>query len=169
MASLRGKLAPFADAFPGARYLVFGWGQRDYYMAREPTIGDLLGAALPSPAVTLVVPLRQTPTNAYASDRVFSVEVSEHGANVLSSFIWRFLAVGAEGRPVRIEPGPYPESAFYVSNGTYSLGYTCNTWTAKGLKAAGLPIHASDVVLADQLASQLRVIGRLDHPGSRAD
>ena len=50
--SLRGRLAHFADAFPGARFLVFGWGQRDYYMAREPTIGDLLGAALPSPAVS---------------------------------------------------------------------------------------------------------------------
>ena len=121
--SLRGRLAHFADAFPGARFLVFGWGQRDYYMAREPTIGDLLGATLPSPAVTLVVPLRQTPTNAYGAQHVFSVEVSEQGANVLSSFIWRFLAAGAEGRPVRIAPGPDPQSAFYASSGTYSPGY----------------------------------------------
>ena len=100
---------------------------------------------------------------------MFSVEVSEQGANVLSSFIWRFLAAGAEGRPVRIAPGPDPQSAFYASRGTYSPGYTCNTWTATALKAAQLPIHASDVVFADQLTSQLRAIARLGHAGPRAD
>jgi hypothetical protein len=57
---------------------------------------------------------------------------------------------GGRGRrraAVRIAPGPYPESAFYASSGTYSLDYTCNTWTATALKAAGLPIQASGVVL----------------------
>ena len=78
VASLRDRLTVFADAFPGARYLVFGWGRRDYYMAREPTMGDLLGAALPGPAVMLVVPLRQAPTNAYGAGHVFSMEVSDH-------------------------------------------------------------------------------------------
>ncbi len=53
--------------------------------------------------------------NAYGSGHVFSLEVSEHGANVLSGFIWRFLAVGADGRAVRIASGPYPESGFYAS------------------------------------------------------
>jgi len=130
--SLRGRLTVFADAFPGVRYLVFGWGQRDYYMAREPAIGDLFGAALPSSAGMLVVPLWQAPANAYGAEHVFDVEVSDQGAGVLSSFIWRFFAMGADGRPVRIAPGPYPRSAFYSSNGTYSLGYTCNTWTAPG-------------------------------------
>ena len=162
--SLRGSLPLFAEAFPDARYLVFGWGQRDYYIAREPTIGDLLGAALPGPAVMLVVPLRQAPTNAYGSGRALSVKISEQGANALSGFIWRFLAVGADGRAVRIAPGPYPESVFYASSGTYSLDYTCNTWTATALKDAGLPIQASGVVFADQVTSQLRAIARLEHP-----
>ena len=31
--SLRGRLTVFADAFRGVRHLVFGWGQRDYYIA----------------------------------------------------------------------------------------------------------------------------------------
>ena len=160
--SLRGSLALFADALPGVRYLVFGWGQRDYYMAREPAIGDLFGAALPSSAVMLVVPLWQAPANAYGADHVFNVVVSDQGASTLSGFIWRFVAMGADGRPVRVAPGPYPQSAFYASNGTYSLGYTCNTWTATALKAAGVPIHASDVVLPGQLTTQLQTMGRLD-------
>ena len=160
--SLRGSLTLFADAFPGARYLVFGWGQRDYYMARKPTIGDLLGAALPSSAVMLVVPLWRAPANVYGADHVFNVVVSDEGASALSGFIWRFLAKGADGRPVRVASGPYPQSAFYASRGTYSLGYTCNTWAATALRAAGVPIHASDVVLADQLTIQLRTMGCLD-------
>ena len=128
----------------------------------------MFGAALPSSAVMLVVLLWQAPANAYGAEHVFNVEVSDQGAGVLSSFIWRFFAMGADGRAVRIAPGPYPRSAFYSSNGTCSLGYTCTTWTATALKAAGVPIHASDVVLADQLTSQLRTMGRLDETGPGA-
>jgi uncharacterized protein (TIGR02117 family) len=156
--SLRGRLTVLADAFPGMGYLVFGWGQRNYYMAREPTIGDLLGAALPSSAVMLIVPLRQAPPRAYGADHVFNVVVSDQGASALSGFLWSFLVTDANGHPLRVAPGPYPQSAFYASSGTYSLGYTCNTWTATALRAAGVPIRASAVVLADQLTSQLRTL-----------
>src|SRR5438477_3154204 len=40
-------------AFPSAGYLVFGWGARDYYMARNPDIGDILRAVASGPAVML--------------------------------------------------------------------------------------------------------------------
>ena len=40
--------------FPSAGYLVFGWGARDYYMARNPGIGDILRAVASGPAVMLV-------------------------------------------------------------------------------------------------------------------
>jgi hypothetical protein len=116
----------------------------------------------------LVVPLWQAPATAYGADHVFSLEISDQGAGALSSFIWRSFATGANDRPVRIAPGPFPQSAFYSSNATYSLGYTCNTWTATALKAAGVPIHASDVVLADQLTHQLRTMRRLGETSAPA-
>ena len=33
--------------FPGAQYLSFGWGERNYYMARAPTAGDAMSALFP--------------------------------------------------------------------------------------------------------------------------
>src|SRR5215469_10911006 len=38
--ALEGKLAGLAPRISGARYVVFGWGARDYYMARNPDHGD---------------------------------------------------------------------------------------------------------------------------------
>jgi hypothetical protein len=54
-------LAALKAAFPTARHLVFGWGARDYYMAQNPSITDLLRAAAPGPAVMLVIPLQASP------------------------------------------------------------------------------------------------------------
>jgi hypothetical protein len=36
----------------------------------------------------------------------------------------------------------------------------CNSWTARGLAAAGLPIDAGSVYLADELMSQVREIAK---------
>jgi Protein of unknown function (DUF2459) len=44
--ALSGPLSALKPEFPGARYLVFGWGARDYYMAQNPGIGDLLRAVV---------------------------------------------------------------------------------------------------------------------------
>jgi hypothetical protein len=46
VAEISGPLAALKPAFPTARYLVFGWGAHDYYMARNPGIGDLLRGGL---------------------------------------------------------------------------------------------------------------------------
>ncbi|MGC2462598.1 MAG: DUF2459 domain-containing protein, partial [Steroidobacteraceae bacterium] len=156
--SLRGALVSFADDFASARFLVFGWGQRDYYMAEHPTSGDLIGAALPGPAVMLVTPLQEAPARAHGTDHAIATRVSEQGADTLSSFVWGFLATGANNRPVRIAAGPYPQSAFYASSGTYSLNRTCNTWTAAALRAAGLPMRTTNVIFAEQVIGQLRSI-----------
>jgi Protein of unknown function (DUF2459) len=59
--AIGGPLAALKAEFPGARYLVFGWGARDYYMARNPGLGDILRALTPGPAVMLVIPLQMPP------------------------------------------------------------------------------------------------------------
>jgi len=63
----------------------------------------------------------------------------------------------------RIGTGPYPQSVFYTSTGTYNLGHTCNTWTAEALRVAGLPVNAAGVVFAGQVLDQLPRILEADH------
>lgn len=155
-AAMSGPLAALRSATPEARYFVFGWGERDYYMAPNPGLGDLLGAGFPGPSVLLVIPVPETPEAYFAGEaRVFALPVSAEGLARLSQFLAGDVALDAQQRPRPLGPGPYPASRFYASTGTYSLGNTCNTWTAEALHVAGLPVSASGVVFASGVTEQL--------------
>ena len=148
-------LAALKTEFPSAGYLVFGWGARDYYMARDPGMGDILRALTPGPAVMLVIPLSVTPQTAFGVSNTFPVYVSRDGIERLYELLWNYLVADKEGAPRRIGTGPYPESVFYASAGAYNLSHTCNTWTAEALRVAGLPVSATGVVFAAQILDQL--------------
>ena len=50
---------PESADFPGASFLEFGWGDRAFYQAKEPTLGETLTAALtPTPAVIHIAGLQ---------------------------------------------------------------------------------------------------------------
>jgi uncharacterized protein (TIGR02117 family) len=156
--AITGSLAVLKTVFPNARYLVFGWGARDYYMSQNPGIGDLLQAVSSGPAVMLVIPLEISPEAFFGASNVFAVPAPREGIQRLAQFLWDYLAVDNDGQPRRISTGPYPQSVFFASTGTYSLGHTCNTWTAEALRAAGLPVSAAGVVFAGQVLDQLSSI-----------
>jgi uncharacterized protein (TIGR02117 family) len=154
-AEISGPLAALKPDFPVAGYLVFGWGAHDYYMARNPGIEELLRAAAPGPAVMLVIPLPIAPEAFFGAANTFVIPVSQDGVQRLSQFLGSYLAVDKEGFFRRISPGPYPQSAFYASTGTYNLGHTCNTWTAEGLRVAGLSVSTAGVIFASRVLNQL--------------
>jgi uncharacterized protein (TIGR02117 family) len=153
--ALGGSLRALKRDFPSARYLIFGWGARDYYMAQDFGLGDLLRAAVPGPAVMLVIPLEISPEAFFGASNVFLLHAPPNGTQRLSQFLWEYLVIEENGTPVRIGTGPYPQSVFYASTGTYNLGHTCNTWTAEALRAAGLPVNAAGVVFTGQVLDQL--------------
>jgi hypothetical protein len=69
-----------------------------------------------------------------------------------------YLVNEQKGILERVGTGPYPQSVFYASAGTYNLSHTCNTWTAEALRVAGLPVNAAGVVFAGQVLGQLPAI-----------
>lgn len=141
---------------PQTKYLVFGWGQRAYYMARDPSILDLLRALVPGPAVMLLIPLGRPPSEYFSTDSsVFAIPVSSAGLQRLSEFLWKYLKKDSHHIPQPLEGGPYPGSRFYAANGTYSLTDTCNTWTAEALHVSGLTVRAAGVITAGQLVEQV--------------
>jgi uncharacterized protein (TIGR02117 family) len=153
-----GPLAALKPEFPNARYLVFGWGARDYYMSQNSAIGDLLRAAAPGPAVMLVIPLQISPEAFFGASNVFVLPASLEGIQRLSEFLRDYLVNEQQGILDRVGTGPYPQSVFYASAGTYNLSHTCNTWTAEALRVAGLPVNAASVFFADQVLDQLPAI-----------
>ena len=157
--------------FPGAQYLSFGWGERNYYMARAPTVGDAMSALFPGPAVLLVTPLYRPPRESRADAQVFELRLSTAGLDRLLNYLWAAFEKSADGTTRRLAAGPGPGSIFYAATGTYSSSYTCNTWIAEGLRVAGVAVTPSGVVFAGQLTDQLRSLDAwshaLDWPGHR--
>ncbi len=150
------RLAALEREFPDARYFMFGWGERGYYMAPNPGFVDLLRALVPGPAVMLVRGLRRSPAETFGATDVYAVPVSREGVDRLSQYLWRYLDKDGQGELRRAGDGPYPESAFYAAGGTYDIGNTCNTWTAEALNVAGLPVSATGVVFAGQVVDRVR-------------
>ena len=90
---------------------------------------------------------------------MFEVGLSTAGLDRLSNYIWAAFEKSDGGTPRRLAAGPEPGSVFYAATGTYSATYTCNTWTAEGLRVGGLPVTPAGVVFASQVTDQLRSLG----------
>lgn len=154
-ADIGGPLRIVRQAFRGAKYLWFGWGQRAYYMARHPTVWDALRALFPGPAVVYVIPLPDSPTTAQIGGHVFRLGVTPSGFSRLTDYIAASFERSAAGELRWAGPGFWPGSAFFASSKIYDATNTCNTWTAEALTAAGLPVRAAGVMFASQVVVQV--------------
>ncbi len=104
----------------------------------------------------LVRALHRSPAETFGNTNVYAVLVSREGIDRLSRYLWEYLDKDGQGQLHRAADGPYPESAFYGSAGTYVIANTCNTWTAEALNVAGLPVSAAGVMFADQVVDSVR-------------
>jgi len=150
-------LAPLRETFPGARYFLFGFGERTYFTSPNPSVGEaVLALLVPGPGAVLVTGLRVPPTEAFGATQAVPLPVSRAGIDRLEAFLARSLGADEEGgdAPRRIGDGPYPGSVFYAAATTYSALYTCNTWTAEGLALAGTGVRAEGVLFASQVMEQ---------------
>jgi uncharacterized protein (TIGR02117 family) len=152
---IRGPLASIERAFPGVRYLVFGFGERAFLLSRRTDLLTMIRALFPSPAAMLVTALRVSPVAAFEPTHVIAVPLSPASFDRLNSFIWSYLARDSNGPPRPIAEGPYPGSLFYAAAGTYDATFTCNTWTAAALREAGLPVSPEGVMFAGQVMDRV--------------
>jgi hypothetical protein len=153
---LSGPAVAFARAFPGARSLLFGFGKRTFFTARVDSWREYLLGPIPGPAAILVTGLSVTPEAAYRPTATVVLRLPPGGAAALSGFLWRSFARDITGRPRLIARGPDAGSLFYAAKATYSLGYTCNAWTADALRAAGTGLTPAGVVFAGQVMRRAR-------------
>ena len=90
---------------------------------------------------------------------MFEVGLLTAGLDRLSNHIWAAFEKSGDETPRRLAAGPEPGSVFYGATGMYSATYTCNTWTAEGLRVGGIPVTSAGVVFASQVTEQLRSLG----------
>lgn len=157
VADLHPPLTSLHDALPNARYLLFGFGDKRYLMSHAGGIGRLSGAVWPGEGVVLLTGLEATPEAAFGAGGVVRLTVSASQAEALEGFVWRTLET-QDGAAKLLAPGPYDGSLYYASVVRYSGLHTCNTWTAEGLRAAGLPVRTFGVEFSGQLWRQVTKI-----------
>jgi uncharacterized protein (TIGR02117 family) len=157
VATLDGRIARLvAETWPGARHVVFGFGERAFLLSRNRSLADMVMALFPGPGALLVTGLSTTPAEAFGPEAVVVLPLTREELDALLGFLEASFAWDAEGRPWRLASGPYPGALFFASDLTYSAAYTCNTWTADGLAQAGLPVSPEGVLFAGQVMARGR-------------
>ncbi|AOZ09874.1 DUF2459 domain-containing protein [Cupriavidus malaysiensis] len=157
------RVRALASGFDGARFLCFGFGERQFVMAREHGVLATLSALLPSRAALLMTVLNAPPEAAFGAREVVNLEVGEKGLDGLQAYLRASVQDTADGQAMRLGDGPYPGSVFFAATGTYDAFFTCNTWTAEGLRAAALPVDGN-ILLSGTLMRQARGLARQQAP-----
>ncbi len=161
------ELNQLQSTFPGVKVWVIGFGQRAWLLTRDHNFTDMVAAIVPSAGALLVTALRTDPQVAFPDHVVVELHVSPAGLARLDDFVNRSFVWPKDGAPRAIADGPYPGSLFYASTMTYSGLFTCNTWTAEGLRTSGLPINVPGAVFADQVEDQARRAGTVVGPNDK--
>jgi len=164
--ALGAALDPVAQAFPRARYLFFGFGDRRYLLSKHPNGPVLLAALWPGRALLLVTAIEAEPESAFGAPEVVRLTLSAEQAERLRRFLaGSFAAAALQAAPHAYAPGPYDESAYFLARADYSALHTCNTWVAEALQASGLPIRSRGVLLALQLWRRVRRLPQANAQG----
>jgi uncharacterized protein (TIGR02117 family) len=161
-------LWPEHNDFPQATYLGIGWGDKDFYQAKEPGFALALQAAVKSTGSVLhIVGFTLPPEEYFPTSDVFAVRLSLPGLAALSTFIHTTYKRDAQGHTIALGQGWYGDSMFYLAEGRYHLFNTCNNWLARALQVAGAPINPASAMTADNVLSQVRRFGTdLRHPAA---
>jgi len=146
--------------FPDAQYLEVGWGDMDYYQTPDPHMGLIIKAALLPTASVLHIAAFSGPVQAYFPySEIIRIELSSAGFEHLSRTIAASFATDEAGNITSLGQGLYGNSRFYLSRESDHLFNTCNVWTARVLRDAGLPITPAAATRVENLMSQARNFG----------
>lgn len=154
--TIQSRLPELKNRFSNALYLEFGWGDEKFYQADEITSGLVMQAIFwPTESVMHVVAIPQKPDIYFHNSAVESRYLEPKNYATLLLFIEKSFSRNSVDKIIGMKNGIYGNSQFYKGAGDYYLMNTCNTWTAKGLKSAGIDIHPTFKLTAESIMSAL--------------
>jgi uncharacterized protein (TIGR02117 family) len=125
-----------------ADHIAIGYGNREFYL-NTPTWADLsvktAALALFGSGPTLLHVEHVDRPRTEEWQRPIRITPAQYRR--LAGFIQRRFQLDAGGRPIPVLGRGYNEwDMFYEANGGYSLILTCNEWTGRALRAAGVRV-----------------------------
>lgn len=159
-ADIPAGLWPESRDFPQSEFLEVGWGARDYYMGRDQGFFGTLKAALGmTQSVLHVAGFRGRPPD-YFRGEVIELPVTPEDLEQIVRAISAAHDRAGAAVVAPLGPGLYGDSRFYPAWEHFSLLNTCNAWTARVLRAGGLPVE--DAITKEGLMSQARELVKRD-------
>ena len=149
-------IIPEVADLPHARFFEFGWGDAEFYPAREGGTWLALRAAFPGPAVLHLAGLTDHPARIWPNVTILPFAVDADGLRSLLGFLRQSFDRAGAGRATVTAGGIYPFSLFYPATGRFHVFNNCNTWTAQALTAMGLGTPLGGVNTAGDLISRIR-------------
>jgi len=127
--------------FGEMQFFEFGWGDRRYYQSESSALSEkLLAVLVPSGSTMLVLGLAEKPVRTADSDQIIELTLENEGYQSLLKFINNSFYKNRQNCIEEQKSGRFDNSHFYRGAGLYHLFNTCNKWTAKGLKEAGIEL-----------------------------
>ncbi|MEN8257680.1 MAG: TIGR02117 family protein [Thermodesulfobacteriota bacterium] len=154
---IQNQLPKLRERFGDIPYIEFGWGDKDYYQAKEITSGLTLKAILwPTESVIHAVAVPKKADKYFANSVVEILCLSGREYSSLLRFISNSFYKDEHSEIVELKGGIYGNSQFYKGVGVFYFMNTCNKWTAKGLKSAGMDISPTFKLTADSIMDYVK-------------
>jgi uncharacterized protein (TIGR02117 family) len=142
--------------FGDSAYIEFGWGDKQFYQAKEMTTGLAIRAILwPTETVVHAVALPEKVRDYFVNSQIKLICLDDKALSFLVAFISSSFSRNSKGDVEVLAKGIYGDSQFYKGTGDYHLLNTCNEWTAKGLKSIGMDISPATMLTAESVMSYL--------------
>lgn len=156
-AEVEADLPELKKRFGKVPYIEFGWGDRGFYQAQKVTTGLTLQALLwPSAAVIHVVAVPNFPDDYFPHSEVLTVCLTDQSYTSLKNFVVNSFYRDEFGNLLQLKKGIYGDSQFYEGVGDYYFLNTCNKWTAKGLKSAGMNLSTTFKLTAGSVINYIK-------------
>ena len=155
--NIKASMPAVAEDFPDASHLNFSWGDKKFFMAPEGTVFLALRATLlPTRSVMHVDGLDRLPPWYTESPDVVAVELSRQDFDSMTAFINESFEREKDSALVVLRGNAGGMSSFYLSAITYWGTRTCNVWTARALKKAGLDLQPVFMLTAGQVMDKVK-------------